>query len=74
MAKRKRFKASQCAKLREKFNGAVTLKKTKLFDTSVGVKFDAPATIQHTKVDGQIVIKQSMKGKQKQYRTSKPLI
>ncbi len=74
MAKRKRFKASQCAKLRAKFNDAAKLKRTKVFDEYAGVKVDKPANVQHKKVDGQIVIKQSMKGKQKQYRTSKPLI
>lgn len=74
MAKRKRFKASQCAKLKAKFKDAAKLKRTKIFDEYAGVKVDKPANVQHKSVDGVIAIKQPMKGKEKQYRTSRPLI
>lgn len=42
--------------------------------SSAGVKFEKQSKPMTKKVNGEIVPKQQMKGKQKQYRTSKPLI
>lgn len=42
--------------------------------SSAGVKYNVTSTPKTKKVNGETVGRQQMKGKQKQYRTSKPLI
>lgn len=66
-------KQNHLKRLSDKYTAANKLKRKREM-SSAGIKFDKPANVQHKSVDGVIAIKQPMKGKQKQYRTSKPLI
>lgn len=66
-------KQNHLKRISDKFKAANKLKRKREM-SSAGIKFDKPANVQHKTVNGVIAIRQPMKGKQKQYRTSKPLI
>lgn len=75
MTKLEKHKAEmkRYSKLAKRNKAANKLKKTRVV-SSAGIKFEKSASVQHKTVDGVVAIRQPMKGKQKQYRTSKPLI
>lgn len=66
-------KQNHLRKLSDKYKAANKLKRTKTM-SSAGIFYEKPANIQLKSVDGENVVRQQMKGKEKPYKTSKPLI